>query len=549
MKTIKKILAFAIVACMALTLIGSITTARVSATTLGTPDAFVSTALQYKNCTNLSNTKATMKNLGQNIWYESINKPWCAWFVSNCAAQAGLGSSIGASAGSDGLPISAVNKGGTITFVNKDFYKKHKKQYKKSRRCLNTKYQPRKGDIIVYGTVPSSGNYRGQFVHTHVGIVGKSSSNPYKKVYTIEGNKSGRVKAEYVSSRKGNIKKKKIRYNELIIVAYVTPKFKATVFNHEFTFDMNGGTGSVASFKVQDGKSFTVPQAAPFRSGYVFRGWAVKRLRDQTWFSDESTGRWMNTPPSYKIYTSKKSFSLDTSWRKGAVKSSISNCGENSNYRFTAQWTNKIKPANPGSDFTAVITSKNTKRNLTVSESNVQTASSNNNTNSYQQWRFIRQSNGSYKIINIGTNKVMDACGARSVNGTNVQVAGNNDSTAQRWYVCKYNDGYVLVPIYCDIMLDVDTDSNTNVQLWGSAATYSTIWSNHIFYINTNLTTVNAKSMEALEIQAEDVDDDVSYVEPDTADPELAMDEECIDVESNTEEDAVENDALEEEQF
>lgn len=288
------------------------------------------------------------------------------------------------------------------------------------------------------------------------------------------------------------IKKHKIPYSTYKKVGIARGKTYTSAYTHQFSYDANGGSGSVSGFSVKDGQTFMVTQTAPYRDGYIFCGWSVKRLRDQTWLSD---GKWTNKPGAYTLYTSKNSYTVEQSWRKNAASSIKMKDGADSNYKFTAVWSNKIKPANLGADFIAAVTSKSTGKNLTVSGSNVQTASSNNNADTYQKWRFIRQSNGSYKILNAGSNKVLDAYGARSSNGTNIQVAGNNDSTAQRWYICSYGGGYVLVPVYCDLMMDVDTDKNINVQLWGRAATYSTIGSNHIFSITADNEAAKAKTI------------------------------------------------------
>ena len=73
-----------------------------------------------------------------------------------------------------------------------------------------------------------------------------------------------------------------------------------------------------------------------------------------------------------------------------------------------------------------------------------------------QQWNFIRQSDGSYVIINVKYGKYLDVDGASSKAGTNVQIWENTGSSAQRWFIYAVNGGYVLRPACAtDCVLDV----------------------------------------------------------------------------------------------
>jgi hypothetical protein len=68
-------------------------------------------------------------------------------------------------------------------------------------------------------------------------------------------------------------------------------------------------------------------------------------------------------------------------------------------------------------------------------------------TSAAQVWKFERQSNGSYKIINqkSGTSVLEVADGADAA-GINVQLGTDNDSINQRWYVYQIDGGYALRP-------------------------------------------------------------------------------------------------------
>lgn len=93
-------------------------------------------------------------------WYGMNGAAWCHIFVSWCANQAGVETSI--------IPKTASCSSGMQWFKNKGLFK-----YK-------GKYTPKRGDIIYFCSAGSS----------HVGIVEKVSGNT---VHTVEGNTSNKV--------------------------------------------------------------------------------------------------------------------------------------------------------------------------------------------------------------------------------------------------------------------------------------------------------------------------------------------------------------------
>ncbi|MEE0958084.1 MAG: RICIN domain-containing protein [Ruminococcus sp.] len=97
--------------------------------------------------------------------------------------------------------------------------------------------------------------------------------------------------------------------------------------------------------------------------------------------------------------------------------------------------------------------------------------STNQNTNN-QIFRFVRQSDGCYKIYSRrNTNYCLDVRGDSFVNCTNVGVYETNDSNAQKWRLHYAGNGYYRFrPEGCNsAILDVDgasPDEGTNVQLY-----------------------------------------------------------------------------------
>lgn len=90
-------------------------------------------------------------------WYGMNNNPWCAQFVSWCAAQAGI-------------PVTVIPKLAYVPYIY-SFYNASGRY-----KARGSGYVPKPGDIILFGN------------NDHVGIVEKVANG---SVVTIEGNTSG----------------------------------------------------------------------------------------------------------------------------------------------------------------------------------------------------------------------------------------------------------------------------------------------------------------------------------------------------------------------
>ena len=97
-----------------------------------------------------------------------------------------------------------------------------------------------------------------------------------------------------------------------------------------------------------------------------------------------------------------------------------------------------------GKDVYYTLTNAATGSNLDISGTDA--VSNTANSKADQVWRFIHQTDGSYKIINQSNGKVLEAAGGTDADGTNVQTAASDDSTAQRWYVYRLGDYVTLRP-------------------------------------------------------------------------------------------------------
>ncbi|MGN0454731.1 MAG: RICIN domain-containing protein [Ruminococcus sp.] len=124
-------------------------------------------------------------------------------------------------------------------------------------------------------------------------------------------------------------------------------------------------------------------------------------------------------------------------------------------------------PVDLGTDFYAYIINTYAWKHLTNDGPNVSMRSETGEAN--QVWKFDRQSDGSYKITNCQDGLVLDDQNFGTTDGTNVAVAGSNDSSAQRWYISGESAAYCFRAACGNLVLDIaggSTDDGANVQMW-----------------------------------------------------------------------------------
>lgn len=152
---------------------------------------------------------------------------WCAWFIEHCSNRCGLGSIIPSNSAADfavgNLATDLVNKkGAKITFVNETVWNKRKGNFKKSRRSYDKKYQPRKGDIVLYANYQISGSYW----FSHVGFVYEDCDKALSGVKTVEGNTMASNEKNWDRTSIVGVRPNADDSNkERRIAAYITPKY------------------------------------------------------------------------------------------------------------------------------------------------------------------------------------------------------------------------------------------------------------------------------------------------------------------------------------
>lgn len=114
----------------------------------------------------------------------------------------------------------------------------------------------------------------------------------------------------------------------------------------------------------------------------------------------------------------------------------------------------------------------------TANEARVQLYSS-NNTNA-QKYRFESIGNGTYKIVNINSGKMLDVAGGSTANGAALQQYTSNNTVAQQWTVRNYGSGKVaLVSVNANKAVDIPSGNavqQAQLQLYSPNGTVAQQW-------------------------------------------------------------------------
>ncbi|MHA6482802.1 RICIN domain-containing protein [Paenibacillus sp. strain BS8-2] len=205
--------------------------------------------------------------------------------------------------------------------------------------------------------------------------------------------------------------------------------------SNQVFYDANGGTGAPASQLKQSGVSLGLASEIPTRDGYYFDGWDT---------SSAGTTR---------VYTPNQTYTAETSITLYAVWKPIILATVADGYYFITNNTNvtniSIADSNNGTQF------KTTAKG-TVNDKE-------------QIFLFQRQSDGSYKVTNSLTGKVME--NKNGINSLSNPVAQNdsNDSAAQRWWIVENGTKYNLINAGSGIFLDISSSSvaaGANLLMW-----------------------------------------------------------------------------------
>ncbi len=128
-------------------------------------------------------------------------------------------------------------------------------------------------------------------------------------------------------------------------------------------------------------------------------------------------------------------------------------------------------PENLGADFYGKI--KNIALNKYFTNENSNVIGKDPDCSKSQVWRFVRQSDGTYKIFSVLDNNAMDLKNFGDAgNGTNIQVVNSWDSTAQKFYIYRAYDSYYIKPLPTDLFVDMSLSGDHNVEAWGGSVNW-----------------------------------------------------------------------------
>ena len=133
------------------------------------------------------------------------------------------------------------------------------------------------------------------------------------------------------------------------------------------------------------------------------------------------------------------------------------------------------KPVDLGSEFYAKLTlSYAADVNLSLSNNNV--VINKDSKAAAQTWRFVKQSDGSYILINQKTGTALSVNGNGSASSSNVQVDKNTAASGQKWFIYDVGNGYYTLRPACstECVLDVyaaATADGSNVHIYTSNGT------------------------------------------------------------------------------
>ena len=238
--------------------------------------AVAETQLGYCEGNNINQLNGTVQGSGDYTkygkWYGLCPAAWCAMFVSWCANEAGIPTTV--------IPKHASCDEGMKWFKNNGRWK-YSPYYDGDE---NNDYTPKAGDIIYFGF--KSGN---EYDATHVGIVYEVDTS-LMKVRVLEGNSSAKV--QQVSYPLGSA----------YILGYGTPDY--TSDPTPVSYEKGSYIVTVSSLNVRSG-----PSADCDRLGYVTKGTTVEitEVANDHWGLFDYNGKagWISILGDYcaRLYT------------------------------------------------------------------------------------------------------------------------------------------------------------------------------------------------------------------------------------------------------
>ena len=98
-----------------------------------------------------------------------------------------------------------------------------------------------------------------------------------------------------------------------------------------------------------------------------------------------------------------------------------------------------------------------------------------------QQWSFVREGDGVYRIKNRATGKLIDLVMTGTVNGTWLHMWEDVSGSSQLWIMERTNDGCVKFKAQCANtkcidLVDMNTEAGARLQIWEDVNGENQLW-------------------------------------------------------------------------
>lgn len=366
-------------------------------------------------------------------WYGLNYAPWCAMFISWCAYNAGIPDSHFARTGS---------KYGSAAVQTIAAYYRDNGQFKD----MSSGYTPKSGDLIFFNNRGAYHSYAPSGCWDHIGVVEYVDGAGY--IHTIEGNCSNMVT--------------RVRRNDSLVIGYADMESYGSA--------PNGYSISVTDTQIYDCQTVTVKVTG---DGYNNISNVKLHMVDPnggTAAFEAADGKftlrcWDRQHAIYGTYR----FYATVENQYGSFDGSLTN----GSIAYTLKkypWDSYSQPVNIGNDFTALIKNSGSGTYATVGKDDNVTGCAKRADTSSQLFRFIRQNDGSYKIVSKYNSKCLDVYGGYNMNDANIQTYADNGTMAQRYIIAQKNGMTYIRPCLSDSgVIDLDCGSkadNTNIHMY-----------------------------------------------------------------------------------
>lgn len=196
--------------------------------------------------------------------------------------------------------------------------------------------------------------------------------------------------------------------------------------------------------------------------------YAKENNYSQKWFIGK------NSNSTWTLYTN-NGLAMQIGGEKNNTALMINTVNSNQTQQFRLKSTSDISAATiDTSNYYYIVSAFNNKKAIDVYGG--QTANLTNvdiydlNKTNAQKFKFVKNSDGTYTIINKGSNKALDVYGNKTSDKTNVEIYTSNNSTAQKWYIIKNKDNTItFLGVESGRAIDLNggnTTNLTNIQIY-----------------------------------------------------------------------------------